>query len=408
MFNFLKEKLSSWTKKIVGTGKIIEIKEKKKAWAGKPKPGKKEELRLGKRKRTGDELKEEREIGGKIIEDIKIEKGTEEIKAIPTLESAEKSIEMPAEVGEEKLGEEKPKERIKRAKKGKTGFFGIFKKFKALKLDDEQFNSIFEELELSLIENNTAIEAIGEIKKSLKDKLVGKEIEKNEAEEEIKKGLKESFEKLLIEPFDLVERIRKKDGIFVIVFFGINGSGKTTAIAKLAHLLQKNKISCVLAAADTFRAASIEQLQKHAFALGVKMIKHNYGADPAAVAFDAIKHAQANGIKAVLIDTAGRMHTKDNLLKEMEKICRVAKPDLKIFVGESITGNDIIEQVRSFNEMIGIDGIILTKTDVDEKGGAAISVGYVTQKPILFLGTGQRYEDLEKFSKEKIIKGLGF
>ena len=404
MFNFLKEKLSSWTKKIVGTGKIIEIKEKKKAGAEKPKV--KEKLKIDKRKRTEDELKEERELGGRIIEDIKIEKGTEEIKAIATLEDAEKCIEMPAET--EKLDEEKPKERIKKAKKGKTGFFGIFKKFKALKLDDEQFNSIFEELELSLIENNTAIEAIGEIKKSLKDKLVGKEIEKNEAEEEIKKGLKESFEKLLIEPFDLVERIRKKEGIFVIVFFGINGSGKTTAIAKLAHLLQKNKISCVLAAADTFRAASIEQLQKHAFALGVKMIKHNYGADPAAVAFDAIKHAQANGIKAVLIDTAGRMHTKDNLLKEMEKICRVAKPDLKIFVGESITGNDIIEQVRSFNEMIGIDGIILTKTDVDEKGGAAISVGYVTQKPILFLGTGQRYEDLEKFSKEKIIKGLGF
>src|SRR3989338_1375564 len=404
MFNFLKEKLSSWTKKIVGTGKIIEIKEKKKAGAEKPKV--KEKLKIDKRKRTEDELKEERELGGRIIEDIKIEKGTEEIKAIATLEDAEKSIEMPAET--EKLDEEKPKERIKKAKKGKTGFFGIFKKFKALKLDDEQFNSIFEELELSLIENNTAIEAIGEIKKSLKDKLVGKEIEKNEAEEEIKKGLKESFEKLLIEPFDLVERIRKKDGIFVIVFFGINGSGKTTAIAKLAHLLQKNKISCVLAAADTFRAASIEQLQKHAFALGVKMIKNDYGADPAAVAFDAIKHAQANNIKAVLIDTAGRMHTKDNLLKEMEKICRVAKPDLKIFVGESITGNDIIEQVRSFNEMIGIDGIILTKTDVDEKGGAAISVGYVTQKPILFLGTGQRYEDLEKFSKEKIIKGLGF
>ncbi len=404
MFNFLKEKLSSWTKKIVGTGKIIEIREKKKAVAEKPKG--REKLKIDKRKRTGDELKEERELGGKIIEDIKIEKGTEEIKAIATLEDAEKSIEMPAE--EEKLGEEKPKERIKKAKKGKTGFFGIFKKFKTLKLDDEQFNSIFEELELSLIENNTAMEAIGEIKKSLKEKLVGKEIEKNEAEDEIKKGLKESFEKLLIEPFDLVERIRKKDGIFVIVFFGINGSGKTTAIAKLAHLLKKSGISCVLAAADTFRAASIEQIQKHADNLGVKVIKHNYGADPAAVAFDAIKHAQANSIKAVLIDTAGRMHTKDNLLKEMEKICRVAKPDLKIFVGESITGNDIIEQVRSFNEMIGIDGIILTKTDVDEKGGAAISVGYVTQKPILFLGTGQKYEDLEKFSREKIIKGLGF
>ena len=393
MFKFLKEKLSEWTKKITGS-KVVEIRAKKRPEKKEPKKKTKAVREI---KRTEAEIKEEREISGKIIEDIKKEKGTEEIKSIPTLESAK-------EEEKEKLKEAKEEE----IEEKKQGFFGFFKKFKTLKLDEEQFNSIFEELYISLIENNVAIEAIDEIKKSLKEKLVGKEIEKNKVEDEIKKGLKKSFEKILIEPFDAVKRIKEKDGVFIIVFFGINGSGKTTAIAKLAHLLLKNKISCVLAAADTFRAASIEQLQKHAFALGVKMIKHDYGADPAAVAFDAIKHAQANNIKVVLIDTAGRMHTKENLLKEMEKICRVAKPDLKIFVGESITGNDIIEQVKHFNDIIGIDGIILTKTDVDEKGGAAISVGYVTQKPILFLGTGQKYENLEKFSREKIIKSLGF
>ena len=397
MFNFLKEKISEWTQKITGSKKVVEIRAKKKH--EKKEPKKKAEA-VKKIKRTEAEIKEEREISGKIIEDIKKEKGTEEIRSIPTLESIKEIEEVSKE--KEKIEEEKAEEK-------KQGFFGgLFKKFKTLKLDDGQFNSIFEELYLSLIENNVAIEAVDEIKKILREKLVGKEIEKNRVEDEIKKGLRESFEKILIEPFDIIKKIKEKNGVFIVVFFGINGSGKTTAIAKLAHLLLKNKISCVLAASDTFRAASIEQLQKHAFALGVKMIKHDYGADPAAVAFDAIKHAQANGIKAVLIDTAGRMHTKENLLKEMEKICRVAKPDLKIFVGESITGNDIIEQVKHFNDIIGIDGIILTKTDIDEKGGAAISVGYVAQKPILFLGTGQKYEDLEKFSREKIIKGLGF
>jgi len=191
------------------------------------------------------------------------------------------------------------------------------------------------------------------------------------------------------------------------VFFGINGTGKTTTIAKVANLLLKNKISCVLAAGDTFRAASIEQIQHHADNLNLKVIKHDYGADPAAVAFDAIKHAKAHNIDAVLIDTAGRMHTSGNLLSEMEKICRVTDPDLKIFVAESIAGNDAIQQAKNFDETIGIDGAILTKADVDDKGGTAISISYVTKKPILFLGTGQEYDNIEVFNKEKFIEHLG-
>ena len=170
---------------------------------------------------------------------------------------------------------------------------------------------------------------------------------------------------------------------------------------------KKNKISSVLAAGDTFRAASIEQLKKHGEKLNVPVIAQDYGADPAAVGFDAIQYAKRRHIDAVLIDTAGRMHTEKNLMAQIEKIKRVCKPDIKIFVGESITGNDAVEQVRAFDWAVGIDGIILTKADIDEKGGTALSVGYVTKKPILYLGTGQEYDKIEPFDKKKFIQKLG-
>ena len=219
--------------------------------------------------------------------------------------------------------------------------------------------------------------------------------------------MKNSILSVLIEPPNLIENIKSSTSPYVILFFGINGSGKTTSIAKLASFLQKNKISCVLAAGDTFRAASIEQLQKHGERLNVKVISSQYGADPASVAFDAIKYAEKNKIQTVLIDTAGRMYTKANLLKEMEKIIKISKPNLKIFVGESITGNDMVTQCQTFNETIAIDGIVLTKSDIDEKGGAILSVSYVTKKPIYYLGTGQNYEDLETFNSKKVLEKIG-
>jgi len=299
----------------------------------------------------------------------------------------------------ERIEEEKEKEK-------KPSIFKRLKERFSYKLSEEDFEEIFENLEMLLLENNVALEAVESIKKQLKSELLGKDIKKADLEQEIKKALKKAIENLLIEPDDILETVKLKKP-FVIVFFGINGTGKTTTIAKVAHLLLKNKISCVLAASDTFRAASIEQLQVHADKLKIKLIKHDYGADPAAVAFDAIKHAKAHGIEVVLIDTAGRMHTKENLLSEMEKICRVTKPDLKIFVAESIAGNDAVQQAKNFNEIIGIDGSILTKADVDEKGGTAISISYAIQKPIFYLGTGQEYEDLEPFDKEKFVKEMG-
>jgi fused signal recognition particle receptor len=262
-----------------------------------------------------------------------------------------------------------------------------------------------------LLENNVAIEVVEKIKKEMEKELIDKEIKKNELELEIRASLKKALESIIIEPENTVATIKefKKTNKkpFVILFFGINGAGKTTSIAKLCSLLQKNNLSCILAAADTFRAASIEQLQIHADKLKVTMIKSGYGSDPSSVGFDAIKYAEHHNIDVVLIDTAGRMHTKENLLKEMEKICRVTKPNLKIFTAESIAGNDATEQARAFNSIMGIDGSILSKTDVDEKGGTIISISYITKKPILYLGTGQNYEDLELFNKEKFIEKLG-
>ena len=229
-------------------------------------------------------------------------------------------------------------------------------------------------------------------------------------ENEIKESLKEIIWEILVEPFNVVEKVKEKNKgkiPYIILFCGINGSGKTTTIAKVAEHLKKHGISCVLAAADTFRAASIEQLKKHGENLDIKVIAHDYGSDPASVGFDAINYAKKNYINCVLIDTAGRMHTAKNLLKEMEKIVKVCKPDLKIFIGESITGNDAVEQVKSFDWAIGIDALILTKADIDEKGGTALSVGFVTKKPILYLGTGQEYDKIEVFDKEKFVERLG-
>lgn len=295
-------------------------------------------------------------------------------------------------------------------KQGEKGFFESLKeKIITTKINEEQFDKLFWELELALLENNVAVEAIEKIKSDLKEALVEKPIRRGNIEETIESALKDSIRGLFLNSdFNLLEKIRKKqDKPYVIVFFGINGSGKTTSIAKVAKMLKDSKLNCVLAAADSFRAASIEQLEIHGNRVGVKVIKHDYGSDPAAVAFDAIKHAKSKNADVVLIDTAGRMHSNKNLMKEMEKVVRVAKPDLRLFVGESITGNDAVEQAKSFNNSPGIDGIILSKLDIDEKGGAAVSVSYVTQKPILYFGVGQDYKDLKKFESEVVVKGLG-
>jgi fused signal recognition particle receptor len=195
---------------------------------------------------------------------------------------------------------------------------------------------------------------------------------------------------------------------YVILFVGINGTGKTTTIAKVTKLLQDNCHSVVLASGDTYRAGAIEQLEEHARRLGVRVIKHRYGSDAAAVSFDAVQHARAQGIDAVLIDTAGRMHTNRNLMDELEKIKRVVQPDLTVMVLDALIGNDAIDQAETFNRHIGFDAAILTKVDADAKGGSSLSISYVTGKPVIYVGVGQEYGDLERFDArwfaEKILE----
>jgi fused signal recognition particle receptor len=201
-----------------------------------------------------------------------------------------------------------------------------------------------------------------------------------------------------------MEEKRKKAEPFIIVFVGINGTGKTTTIAKVCRFLNKRGYSVVIACSDTYRAGSIEQLEEHAKRLGIKMVKHSYGADPAAVAYDTISHAKSHGINVVLIDTAGRMQTNQNLMNELVKIKRVVKPDLTVLTIDSLIGNDAVMQAEEFHKAVGVDATILTKVDADVKGGSALSVTYVTQKPILFIGTGQNYDDLEQFDPERFVQ----
>jgi fused signal recognition particle receptor len=201
-----------------------------------------------------------------------------------------------------------------------------------------------------------------------------------------------------------VEEKRKKSEPFVIAFVGINGTGKTTTVAKVARFLNKKGFSVVLGCSDTYRAGSIEQLEEHSKRLGIRMVKHKYGADPAAVAYDTIEHAKAHAINVVLIDTAGRMQTNQNLMNELAKVKRVVNPDLTILTVDSLTGNDAVMQAEEFHKSVGVDATILTKVDADIKGGSALSVTYVTKKPILFIGVGQRYDDLEEFVPEKFVQ----
>ncbi|NPA38251.1 MAG: signal recognition particle-docking protein FtsY [Candidatus Nanohaloarchaeota archaeon] len=282
----------------------------------------------------------------------------------------------------------------------------IAEKVTTKEIKEEDIEDILWEMQFELIENNVSLEVAENIIQNIKSKLVGKIIDKKEKIENIiKEALIEEIKNTVIEKdFDeMIKNIKEKPKI--IVFFGFNGTGKTTTIAKLAHYLLKKGKSVVLAAGDTFRAAAIEQLQEHASKLGVKLIKQQYGSDSAAVIYDAVNYAKSKGIEFVLADTAGRAPTDKNLLEELSKIVRVIKPHLRILVLESITGNDIVEQAKLFNE-VGVDAVIITKYDVDDKKGAVLSVSYAIKKPIIFLGTGQNYEDLKKFSLESYIQEI--
>jgi fused signal recognition particle receptor len=292
----------------------------------------------------------------------------------------------------------------------REGFDGLVNKVATTELKAEQLRPMLQVFKISLIENDVAVSVADHICNEMEKRLDGVQVKRLEDKREIvKKNLREVLLEILTtnEKIDLLELAKEKQRMnqpSVIVFVGINGTGKTTSIAKVAKLLTKNGCSVVLACSDTYRAGSIEQLEEHAKRLGLRMIKHTYGADPAAVAYDAINHAKAHEINAVLIDTAGRIQTDRNLMNELAKIKKVISPDLTILTVDSLTGNDAVMQAEEFHKSVGIDGTILTKVDADVKGGSALSVTYVTKKPIVFIGTGQKYDDLEEFKPEQFTQ----
>ncbi len=279
-------------------------------------------------------------------------------------------------------------------------------------LSEESLDEILWDFKLALVSADVALPVAEELAEKIKETLVGKKIGILENPRKLVLDvLRNTLLKILNPPskvdiFEMLEKNRKMGKPTVMLFVGFNGTGKTTTIAKLANLLKKHGYSVVLAAADTFRAGSIEQLEKLAKRVGVRVIKHQYGADPAAVAYDAVMHAKAKGIDAVLIDTAGRVQTDKNLMDEMKKIARVVEPDLTIFVGDALAGNDAFEQAQKFHEAVGIDCSILTKVDADVKGGSSISIVHVTGKPIIFIGTGTSLDDLKEFDPEWFVNNI--
>ena len=351
MFKKLREKLSKFVKKVVGSGKK---KEKRKV--AKKKEVKKEKVSV--KKKTKPQKKERK---------IKIEKKEEKRK------------------------------------------LSLLERLTTKEITEKDLEPLLEELEYDLIEADCSYDVAQMIIEEIKNNLVGQRLKRRQIEKRIRESVENAIKKILdsVEKIDLIKLIKsKKEKPFKIIFLGFNGTGKTTTMAKIANLLKKHGMKVVFAAGDTFRAASIEQLEEHAKNLNVPMIKHDYGADPAAVIFDAIKYAEKHGIDVVLADTAGRVHTDENLMKELEKIVRVNKPDLKILVLDSLTGSDVINQFEYFDKVVKVDAVVFTKLDVNEKGGNILSVIYQFKKPVLFFGTGQGYEDLIEYDPDTILKNL--
>lgn len=288
---------------------------------------------------------------------------------------------------------------------------GFFSFIREKTISEKHVEDTLWELEMGLLEGDVAMEVASEVVDSVKQNLVGKKIKRsNDITEYTFNALRDAVAEIIDIPgknmTEMIEEKKAQGEPLVVMFVGINGTGKTTTIGKLANYYLKKGYTPVIAASDTFRAGAIEQVNYHADNVGVKLIKHQKGSDPAAVAYDAIEHARAQGKELVLIDTAGRMQTNTNLMDEMKKIKRVANPDLVIFVGDALTGNDATEQAVKFNDAIDVDGVILTKADADSKGGASLSIGHVIKKPILFLGMGQGYDDIMEYDAQWMLNQL--
>ncbi|VVB74396.1 Signal recognition particle receptor FtsY [uncultured archaeon] len=385
-------------------------------------PVKKDELHAEKIQKDVDEKKEiekKREEKTTLEKAVHVEEKFEKKQVLDEIEEelAEKDEEvkeikaqMEPEVIREKSREIEIKtlEEDKRELKAKVGVTGGLKGFLfgGIEITEKQIEDLLFELELSLIEGDVEQDAASELVKQIKKRLIGTKVSSKGLDEYLKEQIKEILSEMMqTKKINLLEEMKGKKP-FKILMLGPNGAGKTTSIAKLVHYFKKHGKSSIVAAADTFRAGAIDQLEEHAKRLGVRVIKQQYGADPAAVAFDAIKAAEAAKIDVVIIDSAGRQETNKNLMEELRKIERVAKPDMKIYVGEAYVGQTLLEQVKEFEEIVGLDGFILTKIDTDAKGGTAISLLYKLKKPIIFVGTGQGYDDFKEFTPEFILERI--
>jgi fused signal recognition particle receptor len=293
----------------------------------------------------------------------------------------------------------------------KQAFSAVTSAVREKELSEKDLDDVVFNFQLSLIESDVAQSVAEALTHEVQKSLTGTKVDRSSDPAEVvgqrlTTVLESAFTKA--GSVDLVENIReKKTGEpYVVLFLGINGTGKTTSVAKVGNFLKKKDLSVVLAAGDTHRPGAIEQLTEHANRLGLKVVSQRYGADPAAVGRDGVLYAKAHHVDCLLIDTAGRMQTNQNLMEEMAKIVRVVKPDFRVFVADALTGNDAVSQAELFNQHVGFDGAILTKADADVRGGAALSIVYSTGKPVIFLGVGQAYDDLVPFDTQKFLDSL--
>ena len=277
-------------------------------------------------------------------------------------------------------------------------------------ISEKELDEVMENLTIELLESEIPFDLVEQISENIKKQMIGKKFARSDEFKEIIKNeftstIKEIFQK--VEDVDLIKLINSKESKpFKILIVGINGSGKTTTVAKIGHLLKENNISSVIVAGDTFRSGAIEQIKEHADRLELKLISQKYGSDPAAVARDGVEYSKTHSIDAVIIDTSGRVQTNSNLMQEVLKIKNVVNPDFTVFIGDSLAGNDLVSQTHEFFKFTEFNGSILTKTDADVKGGAILSILSETGKPIIYIGTGQEYKDLEKFNEERFLSGL--
>ena len=301
-------------------------------------------------------------------------------------------------------------DRLKNAFKSFTNT--IVNSITTTELSEDKLNEIRDELFMQLVESDVAVDVADAICNAMVNYLRGIKVPRfGDKESVIKNGIIDVMNKLFSDIPDVdfmneVTRILQTKKPVVLLFLGPNGYGKTTTIAKITHQLMKRGYTAVWAAADTYRAGAIEQLEGHAAKLGVRVIKHGYGSDPAAVAYDAVNHARVRGIDYVMIDTAGRMHTDANLMSELSKIQRVSKPDLSIFIADALLGNEALDIAKYYSKYVRIDGLVVTKVDAYPKGGAILTFLYELKKPIYFLGVGQGYDDLRPFNKLEFFRQL--